>query len=246
MNDNKNEKIILLIDFDGTIVDGDIIFTLFEKTLNKEEYKSVTDFDNLNYAEAISKYYKLMKKNNKSINDINPVLEQMKFNDGMIELFNYIKENKNKFFLILITGDDLYPTTYFLKYKGFFNLFDYCIGIPSYLNSDNKDEGLISVNFLPPHNCDFCDESLCKTHEFFKFLEKNEKYKNSKIFYICDGWNDYCLSSKYLKKNDVIFIRKGFSFWKMLQKEKYNKNIKSNINYWENGLDIINAMKKII
>ena len=125
MNNNEEEKILILIDFDGTIIEGDIVFSMFENTLNKEDYKSVTDFDNLNYAEAIDKYYKLMKSYNKSINDINPCLEKMKLNEGIQELFDYIRQNKNKFFLILITGDDLYPTTYFLKYKGFIDLFDY-------------------------------------------------------------------------------------------------------------------------
>ena len=241
-NNNEEDKILLLIDFDGTIIDGDIVFTLFEETLSKEEYKLVTDFDHLNYAEAIDKYYKIMKKNNKTINDINPILEKMKFNEGLEELFTYIKNNKNKFFLILITGDDLYPTTYFLKYKGVYDLFDYFIGIPSNISVNADSPGLIDVNYLPAHSCDFCDKSLCKANEFVKFLEKNDKYKNSKIFYICDGWNDYCLSSKYLKNSDFILAREGFSFWKLMKKDKYSKNIKSNVIYWNNGKEIIDAL----
>jgi 2-hydroxy-3-keto-5-methylthiopentenyl-1-phosphate phosphatase len=243
---NDNDKILLLIDFDGTIIDGDIIFTMFEKTLNKEDYKSVTDFDHLNYGEAIDKYYKLMSSYNKTTKDINPVLEQMKINEGIPELFKFIRDNKNKFFLILITGDDLYTTTYFLKFKGFFDLFDYLIGIPSDINNDKENKEIIKVNFLPNHDCEFCDESLCKTNEFLKFLEKNEKFKNNKIYYICDGWNDFCLSSKYLRKNDFIFIRDGCSFSKLLKKEKYKDKIKSNIYYWKNGFEIIDKLKSII
>jgi len=243
---DDNDKILLLIDFDGTIVDGDIIFTMFEKTLNKEDYKIVTDFDHLNYGEAIDKYYKLMSSYNKTTKDINPVLEQMKFNEGIQELFNFIRDNKNKFFLILITGDDLYPTTYFLKYKGFFDLFDYLIGIPSDINIDKENKEIIKISLLPNHDCEFCDESLCKTNEFLKFLEKNEKFKNNKIYYICDGWNDFCLSSKYLRKNDYIFIREGCSFCKLLKKEGYKNKIKSNIHYWKNGFEIINKLKSII
>ena len=67
---NDEEKVLILLDFDGTIVDGDIAFTLLEKTLNEEEYKSVTDYKNMNYAESFDKYYKLMKSKNKTINDI--------------------------------------------------------------------------------------------------------------------------------------------------------------------------------
>ena len=240
---NDEEKVLILLDFDGTIVDGDIAFTLLEKTLNEEEYKSVTDYKNMNYAESFDKYYKLMKSKNKTINDIHPILESMKINDGIQELFEFIKNNKNKFFLILIKGDDLYITTYFLKYMKFYDLFDYFIGIPAHIDK-TIDDKMVTLKFLPPHNCEFCDESLCKTHEFLKFLEKYEKYKKSKIFYICDGWNDYCLSNKYLKEKDIILARNGFSFWKLMQKEKYNKNIKSKVYYWNNGNEIINIIKK--
>ena len=240
---DENKKILLLIDFDGTIVDGDIAFTMLEKTLSKEEYKSVTDFDRMDYAESMDKYYKLMKSKNKIMDDIHPILENMQINDGINELFEYIKENKNKFFLILITGDDLYITTYFLKHKNYYDLFDYFIGIPATIDKKECNE-MVTITFLPPHKCDFCDKSLCKTNEFLKFLDNNMDFKNSKIFYICDGWNDYCLSKNYLKETDFILARKGFSFWKLMKKEKYNKNIKSSIFYWDNGQEIIDIIKK--
>ena len=239
------EKNLILFDFDGTIIDDDIAFTMLENTLNDEEYKSVTDFDKMDYAESMDKYYKLMKSKNKTMNDIHPILENIKFNDGIPELLEYIKKNKNKFYLILITGDDLYITTYFLKYKKYYDLFDYFIGIPASIDKSIDDQ-MVTVKFLPPHNCDFCDKSLCKTNEFLKFLDNNKEYKNSKIFYICDGWNDYCLSNKYLKETDYILARKGFAFWKLMRKEKYNKNIKSHIIYWDNGQEIIEVLKNNI
>ena len=102
---------------------------------------------------------------------------------------------------------------------------------------------MISIKFLPPHKCEFCDKSLCKTNEFLKFLDNNKQYKNSKIYYICDGWNDYCLSKQYLRETDYILARNGFSFWKLMQKEKYSKNIKSHIIYWDNGQEIIDVLK---
>ena len=239
------EKSLILFDFDGTIVDGDIAFTMLENTLTEEEYKSVTDFDKMDYAQSMEKYYNLMKSKNKTITDIHPILETMQINDGIEELFEYIRENKNKFYLILITGDDLYITTYFLKYKKYYDLFDYFIGIPASIDK-NLDDKMVSIKFLPPHKCEFCDKSLCKTNEFLKFLDNNKQFKNSKIFYICDGWNDYCLSKSYLRETDYILARNGFSFWKLMQKEKYNKNIKSKLFYWNNGKEIIEVIKKNI
>ena len=77
--DEMSKKTLILLDFDGTIVDGDIAFTMLENTLNKEEYKSLTDFNKMNYAESMDKYYKTMKSKNKNIDDIHPILEGMKF-----------------------------------------------------------------------------------------------------------------------------------------------------------------------
>ncbi|ORX73436.1 hypothetical protein BCR32DRAFT_330002 [Anaeromyces robustus] len=239
--EGEEEKNLLLFDFDGTLVDGDIIFTMFEKTLSKEDYASVTDFEHLNYAEAIDKYYKLMKSYNKTMSDIHPILEGMKFNEGIPDLFTYIRENKKKFIVLLITGDDLYPTTYFLKKKGILDLFDYFIGIPSKLEDG---ETMVKVTYLSPHDCNYCDKSLCKNYEFKKLIEKNEKFKNYKLFFICDGWNDYCLASQSMKNTDVVVIREGFKFSNMMKEEKFNKNIKSNVVYWQNGKEIIEYLKK--
>ena len=240
--EGTSDKTLLLFDFDGTIVDGDIAHTLLGTTLTKEELKLVMNTGEMNYAQSMDRYYKLMKSKGKTMNNLHPILESMKFNDGIEGLFNYIRENKNKFYVILITGDDLYITSYYLKYKKYYDIFDYFIGIPASLD-ENNDKQFLTIQFLPPHKCDFCDKSLCKTNEFLKFLDINPEYKNSKIFYICDGWNDYCLSKNYLKEGDFIAARKGFSFWKIMQKEEYNKTIKSQVFYWDNGQEILDFIK---
>ena len=74
------EKSLILFDFDGTIVDGDIALTMLENTLTEEEYKSVTDFDKMDYAQSMEKYYNLMKTKNKTINYIHSILETMQNN----------------------------------------------------------------------------------------------------------------------------------------------------------------------
>ena len=240
--EKANDKTLLLFDFDGTITDGDIAHTLLESTLNMEELQYVFA-DRTNYAKSMDKYCKLMKSKGKTMDDINPILESVKLNDGIEELFAYIKENKNKYYVVLITGDDLYITSYYLKYKKFYDLFDYFIGLPATFDK-NVDDKMVSIQFLPPHTCELCDKSLCKTNEFLKFLDKNPEFKKSKIFYVCDGWNDYCLSKNYLRDTDFILARNGFSFWKMMQKEEYNKNIKSKTFYWNIGQEIIDLIKK--
>ena len=233
-----------MIDFDGTIINGDIIDTLFKNTLNKEDLLKINETEKTNYAKKLIEYYKILKSYNKTLQNINSIFESVEFNQGIKDLFSYIRQNKNKYYLILITGDDLYSTTYFLKQKNIYDLFVYYFGIPSQESSE-KEKGIINIELLPKHSCDFCDDSLCKSNEFQKFLENNPCYKNNNIIYICDGWNDYCIASKFLKKSDFLFVREGYSLSKLLKKEKYNKNIICEVKYWKDGFEIINELKKI-
>ena len=100
--EGTSDKTLLLFDFDGTIVDGDIAHTLLGTTLTKEELKYVMDTGEMNYAQSMDRYCKLMSSKGKKMNDLNPILESMKFNDGIEELFNFIRENKSKYYVILI------------------------------------------------------------------------------------------------------------------------------------------------
>ena len=54
--DEMSKKSLILLDFDGTIVDGDIAFTMLENTLNKVGYLNI---DNLEILELIKKNYNL-------------------------------------------------------------------------------------------------------------------------------------------------------------------------------------------
>lgn len=246
---NKN---IVLIDFDNTIIDGDIIYSMFEKTLTKKEDIDLVEDNNLDYGTAIKLYYLLAKTKNITLEDIHKIFESMPFSKGINDLFSFIREQKKYFYLVLATGDDLYPTTYFLKNKKIFDLFDEFIGIPSFVEEstnslkNNSNEGIVQMNLLPPHDCNFCDSSLCKTNEFKNILTKNKELNDLRKIYICDGWNDYCLAEKLLNKNDYLFVRKDYGLNKMLKKEKYSKNIKAKIYYWESGNDIINGLKEIL
>ena len=66
-----------------------------------------------------------------------------------------------------------------------------------------------------------------------------------KIYYICDGVNDFCLA-RNLKSDDELLIRNNFTLDKYLYQDGFVKNIKSNINKWNNGFDIIKFFQNII
>ena len=55
---------------------------------------------------------------------------------------------------------------------------------------------------------------------------KNKIFFFDKIYYICDGINDYCLA-RNLENKDQLLIRKNYGL----------------VNNWNNGFDIINFFK---
>ena len=81
--EGTSDKTLLLFDFDGTIVDGDIAHTLLGTTLTKEELKLVMNTGEMNYAQSMDRYYKLMKSKGKTKNDL-PLF---------LNIIAYIKKN---------------------------------------------------------------------------------------------------------------------------------------------------------
>ena len=61
--------------------------------------------------------------------------------------------------------------------------------------------------------------------------------KKTNLFYVGDGYNDFCISKK-LGKNDIIFPRINYSLYKILFEQNGKKEIKAEIIPWNNGNDI--------
>ena len=92
--------------------------------------------------------------------------------------------------------------------------------------------------------CELCKSNLCKTKLYNEYLRRNSK-KYEQVFFICDGNNDYCLSS-HLSSNDSVFVRKGFGLYGKLKDIKCNNNIKASISYWIDLYDVFKEIKDLI
>ena len=82
---------------------------------------------------------------------------------------------------------------------------------------------------------------MCKKNEF-KLLKNKYEKKNiffDKVYFICDGYVDFCLANN-LTKNDELLVRKKFELDDYLYKYGFVKDIKCNIDKWNNGFDLIN------
>lgn len=92
--------------------------------------------------------------------------------------------------------------------------------------ADVSDEPRLDVEpYTPPtspHNCPRCAANMCKSAILAQTWTQpsdngdTTKGVNIRTVYVGDGHNDYCPALS-LKPTDLLFVREGYSLWKMLK-----------------------------
>ena len=245
MTSNNEDKILIIFDFDETIVDKDSEYEQGFMTLSKEEAEKIVEMDKIDYYDTFNYFFKRMKDLGLTLKDINSNLEKLELSPKMKELFDYLRKNKSKYEMIILSGDIDYSIEHVLKYHGFFDLFDDFI-LNKAIIQDEKSERLL---FIPrdqfPHSCDLCISSQCKGLELKKYLEKNKNKKYSKIIFVCDGGNDFCPSKKILKKGDIVFPRVDHGLCRKLFEKKLINELECDVCPWKSAEEIIDKLEKI-
>ena len=241
----EGEKILLIFDFDQTIMDKDTIYEQANIALSQEDYHKIMEIDKIDYYDAFNYYFKRVKDIGLTLKNINSILEKLEFSPKMKDLFNYLRKNKSKYEMIILSGDYDYSVNHILKYHGFLELFDDLILIKSIIQ-DEKSERLI---FIPkdqfPHKCNLCISSQCKGLELKKYLDENREKQYSKLIFICDGGNDYCPCKKILKKGDIVFPRVDYGLYKKLFEQKLINELECNVNPWKSADEIITKLEEL-
>ena len=238
----SSKKILLIFDFDETIVDQDSIYEQAKMTLSNEDYKKIIEIDEFDYYDAFNYFFKREKEIGLNLKDINSNLEKLSLSPKMTELFEYIRQTKSKYDLLLLSGDIDYVIKYVLQYHKFLDLFSYIICNKAEIQDSTSERIIYVPRDQFPHDCNLCISSQCKGLELEKFL-KDKNYE--KILFVCDGGNDFCPATKLMKKGDIVFPREGHRFLKRIEIENLQNDLKCDISPWKTGEDIINKLKEI-
>ncbi len=239
----SSTKTLIIFDFDLTMVDVESNSTIARLGgYPEEDVKNLyaSFFQGLPFIETIGNLYKTLKeKYHKNKKDINEIIHQIKLGKGIPELIEFFKESKNLYDLLVITGNSVYPVKEILSYNKLIDAFDDILGF----KSEMKDDGTMIMTPNTESNCDFCGTHPCKYSMLKQYLkEKNLETKYKNMFFICDGFNDFCLG-RYLLKEDVLFVKAGQALDKMLKDDKKKNELKCALSYFENGNDIIKYLK---
>ena len=241
----SNKKVLLVFDFDNTISDATSTYILRKEFLTDEEYEEnrnahETGNDWIKYG---NDYLKLFKKHGVTLEQINKVLQRVSLTDGMKNLFDFIRENKLKYDVVLLTSTFQYAIDYLLKLHKIDDLFTEIYCVKSVIGKPEDDQ-TIYIYERKKHDCKDCGPCGCKNFDYNEYCEKHDMKQYLKTVFVCDGKNDFCLA-RNLKKNDVIFERKNYDLYKKLLDKKVRDEVAAEIMDWTSGNDIVNYLKKI-
>lgn len=239
------KKDLIIFDLDSTMTDIDVNYTFLIKLLeDKEEQKNILSMNSkMNYTVVFNYFYQKLFSTNKdiSIDFIKEKLKQIKLAPGIQHLFSYLNQNKKKFFVCLLSGDNSFIVNEILSNHSLTKIFD--IVTCQKANID-KEKNFITVDFSEQKICLDCNPSQCKGKEMENFKNILGKENIRKTIFVCDGGNDLCLGKK-LDKGDLLFPRKGKSLYKKLFNEGLKEQIKCEIIGWDNAEIVLEKIKEL-
>ena len=236
-----DKKDLIIFDIDETVTDPNSLLFSTEYLISKEEKENVLKLaTHMTWENLFTYFIQKLKENKKTNKDLDEATEKCPLSPGMKNLFEYIKQNLNKYYVIIISGGFTYQINYLLKYHNFKD----CVNEIYCLNSEETNDNLLKITNRRQYNCPNCNPSQCKSQDLKDFLELKGRDSFKNIIFICDGGNDICFS-KHLNKGDLLFPRIGFTLCHLLFDENKKDIIKANIYPWENAKQIIDVLKKL-
>ncbi|XP_016057246.1 PREDICTED: pyridoxal phosphate phosphatase PHOSPHO2 [Miniopterus natalensis] len=238
-------KILLVFDFDNTIIDDNsdtwIVQCAPEKKLPIELQDS---YKKGFWTEFMGRVFKYLGDEGVREDEMKRTVTSMPFTPGMVELLNFIRKNKDKFDCIIISDSNSVFIDWVLEATSFHDVFDKVFTNPAAFDGS----GHLTVENYHAHSCNRCPRNLCKNVVLVEFIDKQlqQGVNYTQIVYIGDGGNDLCPIT-FLKKNDVAMPRKGYTLQKTLSRMSQNlEPMESCVVVWSSGVEIISHLQFLI
>jgi len=242
----NQEKILIIFDMDHTILDLNTDVELIKILKKKCPEKIGAIEEKGNWAFYMNDVMNLMRNEGFAISEIKSFIESLELNIGFKDLFDFIKQNQNKFEVIIFSGCNTIFIEWIIQYRQLENLiYKFYSNIAEYTN-----DGAIAIKSTHDHDCSDCDKSQCKQillrNYLFERKKENITFKN--MVFIGDGSNDFCLT-KILTNNDLVCYRIGYLLEKKIQKWlEINKQGEylCRLLPWNTGFEIIERLRVLI
>ncbi|XP_054713876.1 pyridoxal phosphate phosphatase PHOSPHO2-like [Uloborus diversus] len=235
-----NPKILVCLDFDHTLVDGNTdkkIRTLCDASGFPEETEEYSK-NGLGFTAYMREVFKFFFKNNVTREDYMRSLSEIPLVEGMKELLLQMYES-NDCEIIILSDSNSFFIQYILHHHQLSGVVTKIFTNPA----DFDKDGCLQIReYQDQSSCSRCARNLCKGAILESYVEKrlSEGVPFFRILYIGDGHNDVCPALR-LGDNDYVFARVGYRLLRSLEKMPA-KIVKTVIIPWENGYDIRNIL----
>jgi len=244
-SNTPENPVLLVFDMDSTIIEKNSDIGIID-LLNSRSEKKIESFDyTVDWTLTMREVFQNLKKLNFDVNDLKSIIESIKLNEGFIEIFEYLSQNKNLFESIIISGSNTIFVDWVIKKNNIENIFSNVYSNKAVLCQEN----LIKIEPCHSHVCQVCNPCQCKRivlNDYITEKQKLNKFYSQKIF-IGDGENDFCPGRDF-SQNDYVLGRYNYHldiYVKKLMKEK-KFNYRYNYLSWKNGHDILNVLRKLV
>ncbi|XP_060553682.1 pyridoxal phosphate phosphatase PHOSPHO2-like isoform X2 [Ruditapes philippinarum] len=247
MSLEKTRKILVALDFDHTVIDGNSDIHITHLCPSGEVPDDIKEkFSETGWTHYMGAIFEYLYSHGLYEKDLKQSINEIPLTEGMAELFKFLEHEL--FEVIIISDSNSMFIDYAIEKNNLGNVID-----KVYTNPAEYDHtGKLTIKFY--HTQDWCKlstENLCKGHileEHVKNAQDNVEF--SHILYVGDGSNDLCPSLRLAEK-DFVFPRKQYSLWKKLKKlgcldnEETDLELKAKIVEWSSGIEVLDVCKQL-
>lgn len=238
-------KILLVFDFDNTIIDDNSDTSIIQCAPGKKLPTELKDSYKKGYwTEFMGRVFKYLGEEGVREDEMKRAVSSMPFTPGMVELLTFIRNKKDTFDCIIISDSNSVFINWVLEASNFHDVFDKVFTNPAAFDSN----GHLTVENHHVHSCSRCPQNLCKNGVLIEFVDQQllQGVSYARVVYIGDGGNDVCPVIS-LKKNDVAMVRRGYTLEKTVTKMSQNlDSIVPSVVIWSSGIEIISHLQFLI
>ncbi|XP_070566722.1 pyridoxal phosphate phosphatase PHOSPHO2-like [Ptychodera flava] len=240
------KKILMVCDFDLTIVDGDNSDTWLWKLLpdgKVPEPLTKRYSEHGSWNDYMGEVFQHMHSLKITPQDIIECINQMPFTAGMKELLQYQSKADNIDLIVLSDANAVFINSR-LEAADLRQGVKKVITNPSYFDN----EGCLKIEHYHSHGCSSCPVNMCKRKILQAYIkqQKQDGVEYDHVCYAGDGSNDFC-PSQSLGNQDVVFPRKGYELVDIISLHKSEgKEFSPKVIPWNSGSTIIEAVKTML
>ncbi|XP_073146531.1 inorganic pyrophosphatase 2-like [Henckelia pumila] len=234
------EKIVVVFDFDKTIIDVDSDNWVVDELGATDLFNSL--LPTMPWNPLMDKMMKELHAQGRTTKDIENVLKRAPMHHRIVPAIK--KAHALGCDLRMVSDANLFFIDTILTHLGIKDCFSEINTNPSYVDEEGRLRISPYTDFYSfSHGCKLCPPNMCKGMILERIQASLVKEGQTRMIYLGDGSGDFCPSLK-LKEGDFVMPRKYFPVWHLICENRHL--LRAEIHEWVDGGDLERILLKLI